>query len=190
MIRPKLSIVLPIHDMQGGADFLWRSVNALAEQTFQDYELIITKDGRMAENTNSGIKKARGEIIKILYLDDYLASKFALSEIVSVFEEGAEWVMCGTDDNPYPKWTDDIETGNNKLGSPSALAFRNDRPLLFDEKMSWLLDCDYYKRMWRTYGEPAIINQPLVSIGKGPHQMTHILTDKEKQAEYKYLQSK
>ncbi len=190
MLRPKVSVVIPIHNMEGGADFLWRSINALTEQTFQDFELIITKDGKMAENTNSGIERARGEIVKILYLDDCLSDKFALSTIVSIFDEGAEWVMCGTDDNPYPKWTDDIETGNNKLGSPSALAFRNDRPLLFDEKMSWLLDCDYYKRMWRIHGEPVIINQSLVTIGKGPHQMSNILTDEEKQAEHNYLQSK
>lgn len=185
----KLSILVPIHDMSGGADFLWRSVNALTAQTFQNFELIITKAGKMAENTNAGIKKARGELIKILYLDDRLANVHALQDMVDNFTESDDWMMVGTSTNPNPLWTDDIISGNNKLGSPSALLMRNDK-LLFDEKMSWLLDCDYYWRMYQQYGQPKILNGVHVLIGEGEHQMTHILTDEEKAAEAEYLKQK
>ncbi len=184
---PEVSIVIPIHDMQGGAEFLWRSVNALTEQTHQDFEIIITKAGKMAENTNAGIKKARGKYIKVLYLDDYLSDPESLERMVVAMNAGANWVMCGTDDNPTPKWTEDIETGNNKLGSPSALMIRNKKPLMFDVRMSWLLDCDYYKRMFKELGPPTILKGSWVKIGKGPHQMTHILTDEEKLLEHNYL---
>ncbi len=51
-----ISIILPIHDMKNGAYFLWRAVNSIMSQTYKDYEIIITKEGRMAENTNAGIK--------------------------------------------------------------------------------------------------------------------------------------
>jgi glycosyltransferase involved in cell wall biosynthesis len=184
----KLSIVIPIHDMVGGADFLWRSINALTEQTFQDFELIITKQGKMAANTNAGIKRARGELIKILYLDDYLAHKDALKDIMEAFT--GNWLITATDNNLNPYWTDDIETGNNKLGSPSALTIKNDNPLLFDEKMSWLLDCDYYKRMYTRYGEPVILDKINVNIGVGNHQMTHLLTEEQKDLEANYLKQK
>lgn len=191
-VRPKLSIVIPIHDMVGGAEFLWRSINALTEQTFQDFEIIITKAGKMAENTNAGIKRARGEFIKILYLDDSLSNEFALEDIVLHLTDDVEWLISGCNTNPHPKWTNDIETGNNKLGSPSVLTFRNrfEDNLLFDEKMSWLLDCDYYRRMYDRFGEPYILDAQNVIIGEGSHQMTHILTGEEKQLEENYMKTK
>lgn len=175
--------------MQGGADFLWASVNALMEQSFQDFEIVITKEGKMAENTNAGIKRARGEYIKILYLDDQLAHKDALKEIVEAVE-GHEWLINGCDTNVYPYYTEDIETGNNKLGSPSCLTIRNSEPLLFDENMSWLLDCDYYKKMYEDFGEPVILDGVHVIMGVGEHQMTHILTHADKIAEEEYMNKK
>lgn len=176
--------------MSGGAEFLWRSINMLTKQTFQDFEIIITQAGKMAENTNAGIKRAKGDLIKILYLDDMLAHENALQEIVDNFEFMDEWMMTGCDTNPHPYWTDDIETGNNKLGSPSCLTFRNRDPLLFDENLSWLLDCDLYKRLYELHGEPKILDTVNVLIGQGDHQMTHILTDEQKMAEHNYLKQK
>lgn len=190
--NPKVSIVVPIHDMKNGHIFLWRLVNSLTEQTFKDWELIITKDGKMAENTNAGIKRARGELIKILYLDDYFATDTALAEMVDLFTPITEWLIVGVDSNPNPYWTDDIEQGNNKLGSPSALMFRNhfEQNLLFDERMSWLLDCDLYKRMNKTFGKPYIYPGIHLNLGQGDHQMTHILTNQEKLKEHELINQK
>jgi glycosyltransferase involved in cell wall biosynthesis len=188
----KLSVVIPIHDMKGGADFLWRSVNALMEQSFQDFEIVITKQGRMAENTNAGIKRAKGELIKILYLDDYLAHKDALKEIVEAFEAKPEamWLITPADNNLHPVYTQDIHRGNNRLGSPSALTIRNKNPLLFDEEMSWMLDCDLYKRMYDTYGEPIILKNVGVNIGIHDGQMTNLLTTDEKNLEVRLIINK
>lgn len=191
--QPKVSICVPIHDMKDGDKFLWRLVNSLTEQTFKDWELIITKDGRMAENTNAGIKRARGEYVKIIYLDDYFSNPDALTRMVEFMDVCRnQWLIVGADTNPKPSWTEDIETGNNKLGSPSALMFRNNfgRNLLFDEEMSWLLDCDLYKRLHEIYGEPALFEEVMIRIGQGDHQMTHILSYQEKLAEHKYIRQK
>lgn len=178
--------------MKGGADFLWKSINALMEQTFQDFEIIITKAGKMAENTNAGIKKARGKYIKILYLDDRFAHPKALEEMVNHLEEtNAEWLISGVNTNPHPYWTEDIDKGNNKLGSPSALMFINqfEDNLLFDERMSWLLDCDLYKRM---YDKLVLTILPGVHVilETGDHQMTNILTNEEKLAEHNLINEK
>lgn len=191
--QPKISIVVPIHDMKDGDKFLWRLINSLTSQTFKDWELIITKDGKMAENTNSGIKRARGEYIKILYLDDYFTDEFSLENTMGMLDIYTnEWVVVGTDNNKSPIWTNDIETGNNKLGSPSALIFKNrfQDNLLFDEKMSWLLDCDYYKRIHEKYGHPLLIEGNFITLGQGDHQMTHILTGKQKLSEHLYMKIK
>ena len=190
MFNPKVSICVPIHDMKKGEFFLWRLVNSLTSQTFKDWELIITKDGKMAENTNSGIKRARGKFIKILYLDDYFTTPYSLEDMVFMIDR--EWLICGASTNSSPYWTENIETGNNKLGSPSALMFKNhfEENLLFDETLSWLLDCDLYKRMYQKYGEPTILPGNRITIGEGDHQMTHILTDEEKSAEYNLIKQK
>jgi hypothetical protein len=191
-MKPTLSVVIPIHDMQGGAEFLWRTVNVLMYQTFQDFEIVITKRGTMPENTNAGIKRARGELIKILYLDDCLAYPDALKDIVDAFTPQTEWLITGTDNNPEPYWTDDIETGNNKLGSPSALTIRNhglDTPL-FDEQMTWLLDCDYYRRLYDSVGPPLILPGANVNIGVGEHQVSYLLSDEAKEAEHDYMKTK
>ena len=192
MNNPKVSICVPIHDMKNGEFFLWRLVNSLTAQTFKDWDLVITKDGKMAENTNNGIKWAKGELIKILYLDDFFSDPTSLETMVDNFDPECKWMITGTNDNPSPKWTDDIETGNNKLGSPSALMFRNyfEYNDLFDEKLSWLLDIDLYKRMKISNGLPKILKGDFVTIGKGDHQMTHILTDEQKLKEHNYLNYK
>ncbi len=190
MQRPKVSIVIPIHDMKSGAFFLWRLINSIMEQTFKDYEIIITKEGKMAENTNAGIQKANGELIKILYLDDYFSDKFSLQEMVNNFKDEDSWIIVGTEDNPKPEWTDNLETGNNKLGSPSALIMRSSDRLLFDEKLSWLLDCDLYKRMEHFCGKPKILSGNYITIGKHDGQMTKLMSDDYKLSEHKYVAEK
>jgi glycosyltransferase involved in cell wall biosynthesis len=188
--NPKISIVLPIHNMKNGAFFLWRAINSVMEQTFKDYEIIIVKEGKMAENTNAGIRKAKGQLVKILYMDDYLTHANALQEIVDNFQFSDDWMIVGCDTNPHPYWTDDIREGNNKLGSPSCLVLRNKDPLLFDDRMSWLLDCDLYHRLYELHGEPKILEGVHIGIGVGDHQMTNILTEEEKLSEHKLIKEK
>lgn len=194
MQNPKISICIPIHDMKNGAFFLWRAVNSILEQSFKDYEIIITKDGSMPVNSNSAINKARGEIVKILYMDDWLIDKDHLKHLVKVFDniDSLEWVISGCDTNVLPKWTEDIETGNNKLGSPSSLAFRNkfEENILFDEKLSWLLDCDLYKRMFMKYGLPLILAGQEIGIGIHDGQMTNLLSEDYKLSEHSYMSKK
>ena len=200
--HPTISVVVPIHNMKHGDYFLWRLVQSLTSQTFKDYELIITQEGKMAHNTNVGMRKAKGEFIKILYLDDYLAHPNALKEIVDNLGD-AQWLATGclhqtTEEDFYedphsphfPEYTKDISTGNNRIGSPSVITLRNEGKLYFDENMSWLLDADLYQRYYETYGPPKILNDLNVVIGIGDHQMTHNLTPKEKTSEHEYLAKK
>lgn len=183
-----ISILVPYHNMPDGAYFLKRCIDSIMEQTYKNYEIVLTKDGKMAENFNSAIKRAKGDIIKILCMDDYFAHKDALQAIVDAFK--GTWLITGSDNNPNPHWTEDIHLGNNKLGSPSALAFINHDPLMFDENMSWLLDCDYYKRLYTRYGAPVILDDINVMIGCGEHQSTHLLSDETKGMEEDYMINK
>lgn len=194
---PKVSIAVPVHDMENGEQFLQRLLDSLGQQTFRDFEVVITREGKMAENTNAAIKKSKGEIIKILYMDDYLYGPEALQNIVDAFEGGWLATGCvhtenGKDfyDAHFPTYSDDMATGNNTIGSPSVVAFANDDPLLFDETLSWMLDADLYVRLYERYGPPTLLPTLDVAIGIGPHQMTRILTDEQKLHERQYVAKK
>lgn len=186
---PKVTIVIPIHEMKNGAFFLWRAINSIMDQTFKDYEIIITRDGKMAENTNSGIKKARGELIKILYLDDYFTHADSLKEMVEAMEY-KDWLITGCNTNLEPYVTVDLEEGNNKLGSPSVLMMRKTSAMLFDENLSWLLDCDLYKRMIKKYGPPKILHGDYITIGIHDGQMTNLMSNDYKLSEHNYMLEK
>lgn len=201
---PKLSVVIPIHSkMKHGEFFLWRSIQVLMRQTFKDFEIVVVQEGLMAENTNAGMRKAKGELIKILYLDDYLAHDNALQMIVDNFKDEDHWLATGClhqhsetgyYEDPHsphsPVYTQDIHTGNNRIGSPSVVTLRNKGVLFFDENLSWLLDADLYKRYYATYGPPKIVDDLNVVIGIGSHQTTHILPDDQKEWEFNYLKEK
>lgn len=190
MNKPLVSIAIPYYAKMKNAEFFMdRCLESIRSQTFQDYEIVITRRGKMAENTNNAIMKCTGELIKVLFMDDYFAHKNALKDIVDNFKEKDDWMITGCDTNPHPQWTDDILKGNNKLGSPSCLTFRNlpHKILYFDENLSWLLDCDLYHKWHQQSGKPKILDSINIKMGIGDHQHTNVLTDKEKLDEQIYL---
>lgn len=209
---PKISIALPIHGMDRAEFFLQKCLDSILDQTFEDYEVVIMDNSDddklehvartygmpiryslnprkgMAQNTNEAIRASRGELIKILYMDDLLAHKDALKDIVERFR--GHWLISPANNNPKPRYTEDIHLGNNRLGSPSTLTILNEEPLLFDEEMTWLLDCDYYKRMHDRFGVPVILDKVGVKMGIHDGQLSHLLTQEEKDLEQRYMINK
>lgn len=171
--------------------FLERCLKSIEAQTFTNYEIVMVKHSSMPTTSNRTIQSAQGEIIKMLYMDDYLADKDALQHLVDSWRGG--WAVSGCIHNDgtalsnahFPKWSMEVFQGVNLIGSPSVVAFENNDPSLFDERMSWMLDLDLYRDLFTRYGEPTIINHLDVGIGVGSHQMTHKLTDEEKETEVK-----
>lgn len=201
----KLSIVVPIHaGMKNGDYFLWRLIQSVMSQSFKDYEIVIVQEGSMPVNSNSGMQRATGELIKILYLDDYFFHENALQVIVDNFGKDDHWLATGCIhqrtghrdfyEDPhsphYPEYTNDIHTGNNRIGSPSVITLRNEGHLLFDENLSFLLDCDLYKRYYLKYGKPKLVKDLNVVIGIGQHQTSATISDSEIQREHAYIAQK
>ncbi len=110
-----VSIVIPTYEMHGlGKDFLRHSFNILKQQTFNDFDVVISdhsknndikdlcdeyrtffpiiylrneeKRGNSPANLNNGLRHATGKLIKILFQDDYLYSNTSLKEIVDCFD--------------------------------------------------------------------------------------------------------
>ena len=193
-----ISIALPIYDkMENGDFFLQRALDSVKSQTFTDYEIVSAKTGMgMAHNINETIKMCKGNIIKILFQDDFLAHENSLQVISDNFKGG--WLVTGcehTEDGitlfrpHYADYNDNIHL-ENTIGSPSVLAFENKEPLLFDEDLTWMLDCDLYKRLYARYGEPTIVDDLNVVIGIGKQQATEYLNDELKQREVSIMQNR
>ena len=188
-----------MHWMKDWSWFLTRCLVSIEDQAFKDYEIIITKSGKMAENTNAGIKKATGEIIKILYMDDRLAHPDSLKNIADNFKGGWLATGCvhdlgdGVFRHPHLARYEGVLPGPkilNTIGSPSVVAIENKDPLLFDESMTWVLDIDYYQRLFKRYGEPTILDSYDVVLGCGDHQVTNILSKEDKESEEQYFINK
>ncbi len=218
----KMSVCIPTSDMKNKDFFFRRCLDSLWNQSFQDFEVVVTDNSEdnviedicafykagiryfrnprkgMAQNTNEAIKHSEGELIKIIYMDDYMAHDRALLKIVDNFE--GQWLVSSCTHIKYgdnftqlihtPYYSKDIYTGNNTIGSPSVLTIKNENPLLFDEEMTWLLDADYYKRMYDLYGEPTILKDINIVIGLHDNQATHTMGEERKLLEYKYIMKK
>lgn len=215
---PKVSIIIPIYNMDNATAFLERNLDSIISQNFTDYEIIVSDDSNddtlktwlsrypvtyyknlgvkgMAHNTNNAINQANGELIKILFQDDYFYNHSSLRTIVRHFTERTWWFATGcthsmdgvhtfNDHKPYYSESD------NTIGSPSVVTFRREITERFDPNFHWVLDLDLYRRLYRKYGKPKVYDQVNVVIGIGLHQKTHHLTDERKALEHELLKQK
>lgn len=141
-------------------------VKDLVEQYQTDkikyYKNVITLGS--PENWNESIRKASGEYIKILHHDDWLnfddslakyvkllddnpETDFAFSATQAIFPRGEDWVHAISEkqlkkvkENPL------ILCYNNIIGAPSTTIIRKNAQLVFDPKLKWHVDIDYYLR--------------------------------------------
>lgn len=206
-----LTVCIPAYEMHGtGVAFLKHSLNVLTAQTFRNFDVVVSDDSRddhvrelcksyeerlcisyhknpgppgISSNLNNAIRCAKGQIIKILFQDDFLASPQALEQIKTQFNlETDTWLVTACQhtsdgenfhDPLYPRYKAKIYLGKNTIGAPSVLSIKNDNPLLFDPELKWLLDCDYYRRCFDRGGPPKIMAEIGVVIRHGAHQATH-----------------
>lgn len=203
-----ISIAIPVYiQSKKEITMLKRLIDSIMSQTYKDIEIVISDNTQgelglkveelvkrykkiryfynerhgASANTNSAIMACNCDVIKIMYQDDYFTDKDALKEIIESFK--GHWLINGCSDNLTPIITGDLHKGNNKLGSPSCLTIRKESFLPFDESLKWLFDCEMYKRMLDTYGEPKIMIGDYVTIGIGEHQATNKLSDELKRKE-------
>jgi glycosyltransferase involved in cell wall biosynthesis len=135
-----------------------------------------------SSNINNSIRNATGKLIKILCQDDYLFDNKSLEIIAKNFDiQKDTWLVTActhTKDKKNffktfsPRYNKKIHLGKNTIGSPSVTTIKNEKPLFFDESFMWLLDCDYYKRYYDTYGPPKIVREIGSVIRIGEHQLT------------------
>jgi hypothetical protein len=156
----------------------------------------INKIGSSSANINYAISKANGEWIKILFQDDFLHDSESLSKINSFIEDNknCNWLVTACDHSNdgittyrkfYPTWHDKIYTGNNTLSSPSVVSIKNkkDNHNLFDEDLIWMMDVDFYQKLYMKYGEPYILNEITVVNRTWDQRLSDIIPLEKKNQE-------
>lgn len=224
----RVSIAIPCYEMNGhGVEALNYSLNKLYIQTFKDFEVVITdhsinddiknlcefwqdkldikyyktENGRGSPtvNTNNGLSKCSGEIIKLLCQDDYLYDEYSLEKTHNAFDENVNWLASSyvhtQDKKTYykhhiPSMNDNIETVNT-IGTPSCVAIRNNNIMYFDENLKWAYDCEYYRRLYNTFGNPKILNEiTMINYIHGNSTTNTIATNELRNREENYIKVK
>ena len=136
--------------------------------------------GNGVANLNNCLRYASGEIIKIMFQDDVMFSAKCLEEFDAAFSKRTEWAVCGCNHtrdmvNFYqtmvPSWGDRLADGFNTISSPSVLAIRNEDIEFFDEKLTMMMDIEYYLRMNKRQ-QMTIIPDCLVTNRQHPNQIS------------------
>ena len=149
------------------------------------------KRGNSSANLNYGISFTCGQIIKPMFQDDYFFSNEALAVIEKRISDGEKWVVVGNnsfvDGKGYfndftPYWNDDMVFGVNTLSSPSCMAYTPCKEI-WDERLIWLMDCEFYYRLFLKYGLPYLESRILVTNFGHDKQLTHLIPKERKQWE-------
>ncbi|HSC55379.1 MAG TPA: glycosyltransferase [Phnomibacter sp.] len=142
------------------------------------------------ENWNEGIRHAKGEWIKLMHDDDWFASPDALQLFHDVAtQQNLKFIFAAYEyvnlENhkrelmslPGVRWKTVIKEpwalyARNIIGPPSVTLVHRSITELYDNRMKWLVDLDYYIRVLQQ-GAAMYIDKPLVNIGVSSSQVTN-----------------
>lgn len=220
----KISVCIPVYEQKGlGINFLRRNLEMLSKQTFKDFEVIVSDNSTyfvadkiewmcksykfvkyyknpikgLVKNTNFAMSKASGNLIKVLFQDDFLFHENSLQDIWDNWKGG--WLVTACEHTRdgenmirpfYPKYNANIYLGDNTISSPSVLTMENEGHLEFDEELEMLMDVDMYKRLYDKYGEPTIVNKINVVNTVGDHQVSMNVTPAQFNSELEIVKQK
>jgi glycosyltransferase involved in cell wall biosynthesis len=147
------------------------------------------------ENWNEAIQKANGNWIKIMHDDDWFFDRNSLGAFAEAADSDREasFIFSAYNNvriNEYGK-----EIGHekvvissfrfkvlcqnplslfsvNSIGPPSVTMYKNDQSSLYDRRLKWLVDIDFYINRLSKHS-PLFVANPLVNVGIGEEQVTH-----------------
>jgi len=142
-------------------------------------------------NWNEAIGKASGQWIKLMHDDDWFADKKSLqyfADAIRAHPSSAFIFSAYTNNYLDTGKTRDFFVDSfrfrmlqkdpvtlfsrNIIGPPSVVLHRNNHSILYDSKIKWVVDVDFYIR-YLGDKKPVYINKILVNVGVGEQQVTH-----------------
>jgi hypothetical protein len=199
-----ISIAISTYDANGKGDkLLQHNLDMIKKQKYKNFEVVISdhsksdiifnlvnsennKDiniryfsneynyGNSSANTNNAIDKCNGDLIKILFMDDYLHNENSLNEIVNIFSlpenKNKYWLansyLHTRDYNHlFRKQVPTLKDHTfiiNKIGCPSGITIRKEVAERFDENLKWYMDTEFYHRLLLNYKTPIFLHKVLV----------------------------
>lgn len=138
------------------------------------------------DNWNFILSKAKGKYVTLLHQDDFYPDKYLLDKVISSLEQGNHTLaVCA-----FSSWENEkrvsLHNHNgyhikkflqhfpqrslviNRIGHPSTIFMKKElTSIIFDSKLRYFLDTDWYARLWLTAGIPLYIHETDVAIEKG-----------------------
>ncbi len=212
--RMKVSICIPVYQMDDWQFFLNRNLVSILNQNFKDYEIVVSDDSKddmikdwlkdypvkyfknegqkgNASNRNNAFNCGTGDLLKMLDEDDYFASGNSLADIVKCFTSSFNWLITGCIHNAngqiFNKHIPYYSSSENTIGSPSVLTIRKEVMERFNNSFVWILDLDLYRRLFKKYGLPKILPYVNVVIGIHKGQATNLIDDNKKNYEQQLI---
>lgn len=212
-----ISICIPAYKRPENIDRLLHTVSI---QTFKNYEIVITDDSPddsvqtvlqkydylpityyknepalgTPANWNFAISKAKGEWIKLIHDDDWLASEDSLQLFAEATTKGHKFIFSAYNNvfsdtkkvQPMyfpPSWQQRIIHNpvtllpRNVIGPPSVILVHRSLTQQYDTAMKWRVDIDFYIRLLKEQQSFYYINKPLVNVGISSTQVTNYCID-------------
>lgn len=212
-----VSICIPAYK---NTSFLERLFDSLLIQTYTNFEVIVSDDSPddsvndfvttyksrlqinyfkntpslgTPANWNFSMSKAKGEYIKLLHDDDWLAEPDSLQLLVSALENNPEADFVFSAYHNVQLETNSVSTviaskeflqlikkdshhlyRENIIGPPSVIMHRKRFSFYFDEKLKWVVDFEAYIRALQLGHKFVFIERPLINVGIGSLQVTKV----------------
>ena len=210
----KISIIIPTYEAYNTATKLLNELfDTIELQTYKDYEIIVAdhsknnkvknlcqqrtlpiqhfynerKRGNSSANMNDGIKKASGNFIKIMHMDDMFCSHIALELLANEIDKtDKKWgaIVFNHFYENEKKISENFVPSEPCIGCPSVSFFANDDNL-FDENFIVLNDADMHFRLQKKYGKPIIISETCITIRIHDMQLIKLLHKEKEMQERK-----
>ena len=213
-MNPLISICIPAYKNE----FYFRILlDSIGEQTFKDYEVIITDDSPdnnlekiyslykskfcvkyyrnepalgTPANWNFAIGKAKGQWIKIMHNDDWFISERSLHSFAEATKKNTDFIFSAYSNINLQNSLSSISRlsmfelallkkspynlfKKNFIGHPSTTLIKNlQNGIIYDERIKWVVDFDYYIRYLSKNNKFIYLDSPLINIGIHDDQVT------------------
>mgnify|MGYP003125092688 FL=1 len=117
----RVSYCIPTHDHSRCEQYMFDILYPLSQQTTKDFELCVShqgdekrilralndywdilnityqkaSEGNISVNTNNAMRMGEGDIIKVLYSDDFILTKNLTEELDKAFTHDVSWAVSG-----------------------------------------------------------------------------------------------
>jgi len=145
-------------------------------------------------NWNRAITLAKGEWIKLMHDDDWFRNENSLQRFAEKTITGKDFIFSGfvtvlesaeERKSSFPSlWKEMIVKSplallaQNVIGTPSVTLIHRSFAELYDERMKWRVDIDYYIRILKKERAYELIEEPLVNVGMSKDQVTNSCINK------------